>query len=171
MARWWCRQDACNKLVSDSPTFHDFLAHETKTWVFRCPFCAHRDVVGNDFADHLLLRHALNLKEKLLARLFATRRCASFKKLGYCGSCGLRTNENVNNLRMHKHTCAGFAESDEPIRELNRQNILQWWKENEEYLKWANEPDLDKIPEVKDAALSPAVCTWKDAAQQPTRRG
>ena len=170
MTRWWCRQDTCNKLVADSPTFHDFLAHETKTWVYRCPFCAHRDVVGNDFADHLLLRHAVSLKEKLLARLFATRRCASFKKLGYCGSCGLRTNENVNSLRMHKHTCAGYAESEDPIRELDRTNIMQWWRENEEFLRWAYEPDLDLIPKVEESASNRAVCTWRDAAQQPTRR-
>ena len=32
------------------------------------------------------------------------------------------------------------------------------------------EPDLDLIPKVEESASNQAVCTWKDVAQQPTRR-
>ena len=155
MDQWWCGRDACNKLVRDEPQFHEFLAHTLKRWIYRCPFCPHKDVVGKDFVDHLLMAHSVRLTEPKLARFFMTDRCVTFRKLSYCETCGLRNNEGTSWMRVHKETCMGFLESHTPPFDVTRDNIYAWWQVNEAALWWAAYPDLGILPSPEDNATTP----------------
>ena len=131
-----------------------------KHWVYRCPFCPHKDLVGKDFVDHLAMNHSVRLTEPKMARFFMTDRTVVFRKLNYCDVCGLRNNEGATWMNVHRETCHGFKESRQPMFDVTRANIFDWWDVNEAALWWAVYPDLGILPSPDGSATPvPAVKT------------
>jgi len=120
-----------------------------------------------------LTSHAVRLVETNLSRLFVTGRCASFKRLGFCEICGLRSNEMAFRIKQHVRKCKGFKENRSQIVEVHRGNVFDWWEANKEDLWWASYPNLDVLeplpqpPQQPPSMTSPVVFTSRYGAGFP----